>query len=110
MTPKKLRPDFIYLKKMYEDKFFPPFLVDKVRDTIKELVAFIEQGGHSKDEVQDELDNMVAKINDLQEEFYSNNSEIETAARESIASTVEEILIYFDVYIDIEEALRDRDW
>jgi hypothetical protein len=109
MTPKKLRPDFIYLKKMYDDKYFPEFLVNKVRDTIKELVTYIEQG-HTKDEIQDELDNMTAKINDLQEEFENNNSEIETVARESIAATVEEILIYFDVYIDIEEALRDRDW
>lgn len=109
MTPKKLHPDFVFLKKMYADKYFPEFLVNKVRDVIKEVVAFIEQG-HTKDEVQDELDNMTAKINDLQEEFENNNSEIETVARESIAATVEEILIYFDVYIDIEEALRDRDW
>lgn len=109
MATKRLPADFAILKKMYQDEYFPKFLVDKVRDAIKELVAFIEQG-HTKDEIQDELDNMTAKINDLQEEFYSNNSEIETTARESIAGTVEEILIYFDVYIDIEEALRDRDW
>ncbi len=109
MSTKKLRPDFQFLKKMYGDKYFPEFLVNKLRDIIKELVTFIEQG-HTKDEIQDELDNIVSKINDLQEEFYTNDSEIETVARESIASTVEEILIYFDVYIDIEEALRDRDW
>lgn len=60
MTPKKLRPDFVFRKKMYEDKYFPEFLVNKARDTIKELVAYIEQG-HSKDEIQDEPDNMTAK-------------------------------------------------
>lgn len=109
MPTKKLPADFPFLKQMYQDTYFPTFLVDKVKDAIKELVTFIEQG-HTKDEIQDELDNMVAKINDLQEEFENNNSEIETVARESIASTVEEILIYFDVHIDIEEALRDRDW
>ena len=109
MSTKKLRPDFQFLKEMYADKYFPEFLVNKLRDMIKELVTFIE-AGHTKDEIQDELDAMVSKINDLQEEFYTNDSEIETVARESIAATVEEILIYFDVFIDIEEALRDRDW
>ena len=49
-------------------------------------------------------------INDLQEEFDANDSEIETMARDSIGVTVEHILVWFDIDIDIEEALRERDW
>ena len=57
------------------------------------------------------LDEMTAeKINDLQEEFDKNDSEIETVARDSIGVTVEEILDYFGIDIDIEEAIRERDW
>lgn len=41
MPTKKLRPDFVFLKDMYPDKYFPEFLVNKVKDTIKELVTFI---------------------------------------------------------------------
>jgi hypothetical protein len=53
---------------------------------------------------------MTSKINDLQEEFEEHGSEIETGARESIADTVMRILDHFEGDIDIEEALRERDW
>jgi len=53
---------------------------------------------------------MTIAINELQNEFYENDSEIETFARDSIALTVEQILQYFEIDIDIEEALRERDW
>jgi hypothetical protein len=48
---------------------------------------------------------MTIKINDLQTEFDENDSEIETVARESIAATIEYILKYFNVNIDIETAI-----
>ncbi len=39
-----------------------------------------------------------------------NDSEIETVARECIASTVAYILEWFGIPIDTEEAIRERDW
>ena len=107
---KKLPADFEYLKEMYEDNYFPTFLVDKLRDIIKETVGFLENGNNSKVHVQKELDRMVLKMNEVQEEFEENGSEIETVARETIADTLEQILKYFEVEIDIEEAIRERDW
>ena len=53
---------------------------------------------------------MTLAINDLQEEFEENDSEIETVARDSIAVTLEYILQWFDIAIDVETALRERDW
>ena len=50
------------------------------------------------------------EINDLQEEFDENDSEIETVARDSIGVTVDYILKWFDISIDIEEAIREREW
>ena len=49
-------------------------------------------------------------INDLQEEFDENDSEIETVARDCIAVTVRDILGWFGIDIDTETALRERDW
>ena len=95
---------------MYDDEYFPNFLVDKLRDTIKETVKYIEEGNHTKDEIQKSLDQMTLKTNELQEEFYENDSEIETIARDSIGMTVENILKYFDIDIDVEEAIREREW
>ena len=53
---------------------------------------------------------MTLAINDLQEEFEENDSEIETSARESIGETVAYILKWFDIEIDAEDAIRERDW
>ena len=53
---------------------------------------------------------MTEAINELQEEFEENDSELETAARESIGQNVEYILKWFGIDIDVEEAMEKRDW
>jgi len=110
MSNKKLPEDFKYLPEMYADQYFPNFLVDKVKNVIKEVVVFIEEGDHGTDEIQEAFDKMTLSINALEDEFYENDSEIETGARESIGETVQRILEYFEIDIDTEEAIRERDW
>lgn len=107
---KKLDSEFNYLLDMYKDSYYPSFLVDKIQLNIRKVVHFLEEGSHSLEAVQEKLDEMTFAINELQDEFYQHNSEIETVARDSIAITVEEILQYFEIDIDIEEALTERDW
>ena len=89
------------LDEMYNDDYYPTFLVDKVKD---------ESGETNIEAVQEKLDEAVCGINDLQEEFDENDSEIETVARDCIGETVAYILEWFDIPIDIEEAIRERDW
>ena len=110
MTTKKLPENFDYLPEMYSDEYFPNFLVDKIKNIIQETVAYIEEGNHAVDEIQTSLDKMTLKINDLQGDFDEHDSELETVARDSIGMTVENILKYFEINIDIEEAIRKRDW
>lgn len=107
---KKLDANFEYLSDMYEDSYYPTFLVNKIKENIMKVVHFIEEGHHTIEAVQEKLDEMTVAINELQDEFYEHDSEIETVARDSIAITVEEILQYFEIDIDIEEAVRERDW
>ncbi len=83
---KAFDPNYKLLDEMYQDDYYPTFLVDKVKDEL--------QNG----------------INDLQEEFDEHDSEIETVARECIAATVAYILEWFNIPIDTEEAIRERDW
>ena len=73
---KSFDPNYKLLDEMYQDDYYPAFLVD----------------------------------NDLQEEFDENDSEIETVARECIAAAVAYILEWFNIPIDTEEAIRERDW
>ncbi|MNI68360.1 hypothetical protein D3C73_1240480 [compost metagenome] len=101
---------FEYLKVMYNDRYFPNFLVDKVKAELVKVVEFLEQGNQDIEEIQSKFDLAIHAINDLAVEFDENDSEIETVARESIAQTVEDVLAFFSIEIDTEVAIRERDW
>ncbi|MDE7267239.1 MAG: hypothetical protein K2N89_07230 [Lachnospiraceae bacterium] len=107
---KKFDETYEFLKEMYSDGYFPDFLVDKIKAELEKVVAFLETGVTDVERIQEKFDTMTLAINDLQEEFEENDSEIETAARDSIATDVVEILKWFDIDIDVEDALGERDW
>ena len=108
---KKFDEGYILLQDMINDGLFPDFLVEKLQGLIRStVIALLESGERELDAVQSCLDEMTLAINDMEEEFEENDSEIETVARDSIGETVEYILKWFDIDIDIEEAIRERDW
>ena len=98
------------LVEMYLDEYFPDFLVDKVKDEIQKVIDLLETGETDTEIIQKKLDEMVCVINDLQEEFDENGSEIETVARDCIGENVGYVLKWFDIPLDVEEAIRERDW
>ena len=77
---------------------------------IRNVIEFLETGENDVEIVQKKLDEMTIGINDLEDEFYENESEIETVARDSIGVTVEYVLKWFGIDIDIEEGIREREW
>lgn len=107
---KKFDQKYILLEDMYDDGYFPDFLVDKVKGLVQEVIAFLETGETDLDQIQQKFDQMTIAVNDLQDEFDKNGSEIETMARESIGETVEYILRWFDIELGVEDAIRERDW
>ncbi|MCI9412614.1 MAG: hypothetical protein HFG36_11205 [Eubacterium sp.] len=107
---KKFDEDYKLLSDMYQDEYFPDFLVDKVRNQVRKVIGFLETGESDLDKIQEKFDEMTEAINELQEEFEENDSELETAARESIGQTVEYILKWFGIDIDVEETMEQRDW
>ncbi|WP_394266114.1 DUF5713 family protein [Anaerotignum sp.] len=98
------------LDEMYNDDYYPAFLVDKVKEALQKVIDLLESGETDIETVQEKLDDAVCEINDLEDAFEENDSEIETVARECIAETVAYILEWFDIPIDTEEAIRERDW
>lgn len=107
---KKMDQAYQYLADMYQDGYFPDFLVDKLKELMLELVAYLETEDKNVEQIQSKLDEIILKTNDLEQEFEENDSELETVARESIAQTVEDILAYYDIPIETEEAIREREW
>lgn len=107
---KAFDPNYKLLDEMYLDEYYPNFLVDKVKDEIQKVIRLLENGEQNIEAIQEKLDESVCAINDLQEEFDENDSEIETVARDCIGVTIEYVLKWFNIPIDIEEAIRERDW
>lgn len=107
---KRFDENYKLLDEMYQDEYYPKFLVDKVKDELLKVICILENGERDTETIQAKLDEVVCAINDLQEEFDENDSEIETVARDSIGVTVEYILKWFGIDIDAEEAIRERDW
>jgi len=107
---KKFEAGYQFLEGMYNDGYFPDFLVDKIKEELEKIVAFLETGVTDLALIQEKFDVMTLAINDLQEEFVENDSEIETAARDCIATDVIEILRYFEIDLDVDDAIGERDW
>ncbi|MDE7398336.1 MAG: hypothetical protein K2N06_02295 [Oscillospiraceae bacterium] len=107
---KKFDENYQLIAEMYRDGYFPDFLVDKVRELIQNVIDFLETGERDLDKIQKKFDEMTIAINDLEDEFEDNDSELETVARDSIAVTVMYILKWFDIDIDVDDAIGARDW
>ena len=107
---KQFDETYILLEEMAHDDYYPGFLVEKVKEPIMRVVQVLERGETDQDIIQEKLDEMACAINELEEEFEENDSELETVARDSIGATVAYILDWFQINIDVETAIRQRDW
>ena len=94
---KAFDPNYKLLDEMYQDNYYPAFLLDKVKDELQKVIDLLENGETDTEVVQETLDKAVCGINDLQEVFDEHDSEIETVARECIAATVAYILEWFGI-------------
>lgn len=98
------------LSDMVESDYYPQESVEKIILEIEDFITYLETGITDVNEIQKRLDQLTDFINDMQNEFFENGSEIETVARDSIGETIGYILNYFTIDIDIETAIRNRDW
>ena len=106
----KFDTEYKLLADMYDDDYYPDNLVGKIKALMEKLIAYIETGERDIEKVQEKLDEMTLGINDLEQEFDENDSEIETMVRDIIGVTVDYILAWFEIDIDGETAIRMRNW
>lgn len=104
--------EYSFLQEMYNDSYFPNFLVDKCKTILVDLCLQIEnQKPKGLDDLYKLTHIATEKFNDLEDEFGENDSEIETGARECIAADFEFIaLAYGYEDADIEELIEPREW
>ena len=102
--------DYQPLYEMYDDDYYPNFLVNKIKAELNKVEAVLAGGEKDTAIIQQHFDTMTQAINDLEDEFDENDSEIETVARESIGEAVDYLLQKYRIDIDVEEAIREREW
>lgn len=101
-----------WLAGMYRDGYFPDRQVDKVKSVLLQLCSDIEE---QKPQTEAELLALThaatERINELQEDFEDDGSEIETVAREVIA---EDFRYVAEAYgfgeVDVEDLIATREW
>jgi hypothetical protein len=101
-----------FLQAMYDDDYFPDPLVDKGKQILIRLCERIENEQPADETALYELTHAATnEFNELAEEFHEADSELETAARESIG---EEFYFIAKAYgydqADAEELIATRDW
>lgn len=104
--------DHQFLAEMYDDDYFPKFLVNKCKAILTGLCESLEATlPKGIIEVFALTHAAVDKINKLAKEFEKRDSELETNAREAIAGDFHFILqAYGFGEIDVEDAISNREW
>ena len=62
---KKFDEDYKLLSEMYQDEYFPDFLVDKVRNQVQKVIGFLETEENDLVKIQGKFDEMTEAVNDL---------------------------------------------
>lgn len=110
LTNTKIK-EHLFLDCMYRDTYFPTFLVDKCKYILLELRQNIEkEKPQSLIELYKLTHASTDKLNSLQDEFFRNNSELETAARECLGMDFEFIAKSYGFDADVEKLIATREW
>ncbi len=101
---------YILLEELYEDSFYPDFLIDKIKYLLEDFINFVEQKPKNMADVGDKIYDLIQNANSLQYEFLDNDSEYDNIARECLIRNLEYIIQWFHLQINLEEALAEREW
>ncbi len=100
-----------FLADMVNDPYFPHHLVEKGQAILLRMCERIEnKQPHNLVELYAITHAATEEFNDLAEEFYEADSEIETVARDAIATDMKFISEVYGFDADIEELVAPRDW
>jgi hypothetical protein len=103
--------DYPFLQSMYDDEYFPNFLVDKGKQILIQLCETIEAQQPKDSESLFLLTHSATnEFNDLDEEFSDNGSAIETAARDAIGEDFDFIVKAYGFNVHIEDVIATRYW
>ena len=104
--------EYDFLRGMYNDGYFPDFLVDKIKAILVSMCEEIEQADPQNESALLSITHAATlQINALESEFDENDSELETVARDVMGEDFEYIVrTYGFVDVDVEDVIAPREW
>lgn len=100
-----------FLQGMYNDGYFPDFLVDKGKAILVRLCETIEKEKPTDNDALLKLTHgATEEFNTLDQELQENDSEIETEGREIICADFDFIVRAYGFDVDVEDVIAPRDW
>lgn len=104
--------EYKFLEEMSGDSYYPPNLVEKGKQILLNLCDQIERDKPADLDALYKLTHAATdRFNELAEEFYENDSEIETVARDCIGMDFDFIAqTYGFGDADMDELIATRDW
>jgi hypothetical protein len=111
LTNEKMK-GYAFLDCMYQDQYFPKFLVDKCKYILVGLCHNIEtQKPKNLAELYRLSQAATTRLNSLEDEFLDNDSEMETGARDCLGINFMAIAqAYGFAEADPEELIATRNW
>lgn len=106
----KFDANYKLLDDLYFNEHYPVYFIDKLKSELLKIITLLESGEKNVEVIQEKFDEITCAINDVEEELEANDNMIDTFARECIGGDIIYILEWFDIPIDVEEAIRERDW
>lgn len=101
---------YILLEELYEDSFYPDFLIDKLKYLLEDFINYVEQQPTNMADVGDKIYELIENALSLQYEFLDNDSEYDNLAREYFIRNLEYIIQWFHLPLNLEEVLAEREW
>lgn len=96
----KFDDSYQLLEDLYAEKSIPKQQTDQVKAQLCQIIASLEKGMRDPEKLQPAFDHLTETVNGIGAED----------AGEAVASDVLYILEWFDVDLDVSEALRSRRW
>lgn len=106
----KFDDQYMLLEQLYEDSFYPDFLVDKLKYLLEDFINYLETNPQNQAEIEDKIYELIMNVNNFQYEFLDNDSEFDNLARECFVRDLEYILHWFHLSIDVEKVRATREW
>lgn len=98
----KFDESYELLEDMTADSSFPKKLTARIKAQMKPVIVLLEQNVRDTAKLQAAFDKMTVAINPLMQECPD--------AEEIVAADVLYILEWFDIDLDVDDALRKRAW